>query len=84
VRILDGAGHAASTYSGSNGNFYIRAGTDSVAFPAVVGARNATTSRPMITMLSTAGMGSCNQTTCHVPGGGPQTNTGDYYPIHVP
>jgi hypothetical protein len=74
-----------STYSSSNGNFYIRSGGASgVTFPAIVGARNATTVRPMITTLSTASMGSCGQTKCHVPGGGPQTNTGNYYPIHIP
>lgn len=85
VRIVDSAGHAVSTYSSSNGNFYIRStSANEVTFPAIVGARNATTMRPMITTLSTAGMGSCGQTKCHVPGGGPQTSTGDYYPIHVP
>ena len=85
VRIVDSAGHAVSTYSSSNGNFYIRSGSaNGVTFPAIVGARNATTVRPMITTLSTASMGSCGQTKCHVPGGGPQTNTGNYYPIHVP
>lgn len=85
VRIVDSAGHAASTYSSSNGNFYIRSSNaGGVGFPAVIGARNATTTRPMITLLSGPGMGSCGQTKCHVPGGGPQSGTGDYYPIHVP
>lgn len=85
VRIVDSAGHAASAYSGSNGNFYIRSGSaNGVTFPAVIGARNATTTRPMITVLSSSSMGSCGQTKCHVPGGGPQSGTGDYYPIHVP
>ena len=84
VRIVDSAGHAASAYSGSNGNFYIRSGSaNGVTFPAIVGARDATTTRPMITTL-TASMDSCGQTKCHVPGGGPKTNTGNYYPIHVP
>jgi hypothetical protein len=85
VRILDSAGHAASTYSGQNGNFFIPSGSaNGVTFPAIVGARNASTLRPMITKLSTASMGSCGQAKCHVPGGGPQGNTGNYYPIHVP
>jgi hypothetical protein len=86
VRIVDSAGHAASTYSASDGNFYIRAAsnTTGVTFPAIIGARNASASRPMITKLSTASMGSCGQAKCHVPGGGPQTNSGNYYPIHVP
>jgi hypothetical protein len=85
VRIVDSAGHAVSTYSSPNGNFYVGSGSaNGVTFPAIVGARNATTTRPMITTLSTASMGSCGQTKCHVPGGGPQSGTGNYYPIHVP
>lgn len=85
IRIVDSAGHSASTYSGSNGNFYVRSGSaNGVTFPAVIGARNATTTRPMITVLSSASMGSCGQTTCHVPGGGLPSGTGNYYPIHVP
>lgn len=85
VRIVDSAGHAVSTYSSSNGNFYIRSGSaNGVTFPAVVGARDSTSERPMITLLTTASMGSCGQTKCHVPGGGPQSGTGNYYPIHVP
>jgi hypothetical protein len=85
IRIVDSAGHAASTYSESNGNFYIRSGSATgVGFPAIIGARNATATRPMITVLSSSGMGSCGQTTCHVPGGGPPSGTGNYYPIHVP
>jgi hypothetical protein len=84
VRIVDSAGHSASAYSGSEGNFYFTSATaKGVTFPAVVGARDTQGSRPMITML-TASMGSCGQTLCHVPGGGPITNTGNYYPIHVP
>jgi hypothetical protein len=54
-----------------------------VTFPAVVGARRGTASRPMITTLASS-MGSCGQTHCHVPGGGPLSGTGNYYPIHVP
>jgi hypothetical protein len=85
VRIVDSAGHAASTYSGPEGNFFIHSGgANGVTFPAVVGARDATTTRPMITTLSSAAMGSCGQTKCHAPGGGPQSGTGNYYPIHVP
>jgi hypothetical protein len=83
IRIVDSAGHAASTYSGSNGNFYIGGNANGVTFPAIVGARDGSTSRPMITPLN-AMMGSCGQQSCHVPGGGPTTNTHDYYPIHVP
>jgi hypothetical protein len=84
VRIVDSAGHAASAYTGASGNFYIGSGSaNGVTFPAVVGARDGTTTRPMITTL-TSSMGSCGQGGCHVPGGGPLSNTGNYYPIHIP
>jgi hypothetical protein len=84
VRIVDSAGRVASTYSGPEGNFYITsANASGVTFPAVIGARDATTTRPMITTL-TASMGSCGQATCHVPGGGPMSNTGSNYPVHLP
>jgi hypothetical protein len=83
VRIVDSAGHAASAYSGPNGNFHIPSGTNGVTFPAAVGARSGSISRPMITTL-TSSMGSCGQTHCHLPGGGPPSGTGNYYPIHVP
>jgi hypothetical protein len=84
VRIVDAAGHAASTYTGPNGNFHISSGSaNGVTFPAVVGVRSGTTTRPMITKLASS-MGSCGQTHCHVPGGGPLGGTGNYYPIHVP
>jgi hypothetical protein len=84
VRIVDAAGHSASTYSGPEGNFYVlSANASGVTFPAIVGARDGKTTRPMITTLA-ASMASCGQATCHVPGGGPMSNTGNYYPIHVP
>jgi hypothetical protein len=80
VRVLDSKGNAVSVYSGTNGNFYVNAGS-AVAFPAMVGARDATTTRPMVTAL-TGTMGSCASTGCHVVGGTPAS--GAYYPIHVP
>ena len=84
IRVLDSAGHAASTVSERNGNFYIRSSSSNgVTFPAVVGARNATIARPMITPLGNASMGSCAQSPCHVAGGSP-SKTQTYYPIHVP
>jgi hypothetical protein len=83
VRVVDSAGNAASAYSGPEGNFYISAGKSNLTFPLIVGARDGTTTRPMVTTLTT-GMASCGQQGCHVPGGGPTTNTGNYYPIHVP
>jgi hypothetical protein len=84
VRVVDSAGRSTSTHSGPEGNFYIMsANANGVTFPAVVGARDAMTTRPMITAI-TASMGSCGQPTCHVPGGGSMSNTGNYYPIHLP
>jgi hypothetical protein len=84
VRIVDSQGHAASVYSGPEGNFYLGAPSSSgVAFPAVIGARNATATRPMITTLASS-FGACGQASCHVPGGGPPSGAGNYYPIHVP
>ena len=84
VRIVDAAGHATSSYPGPEGNFYIMAANaNGVAFPAAIGARDATAARPMVTTL-TASLGSCGQTQCHIRGGGPTTGTGNYYPIHVP
>jgi hypothetical protein len=81
VRIVDSAGNAASAYSDRGGSFYIRSSGTNVTFPAVVGARNGTITRPMITTL-TSTMGSCAQSPCHVAGGSPPMGT--YYPIHVP
>ena len=75
IRVVDTNNNAASTYSDSVGNFYIRSGSSSVALPAYVGARDGNISRPMVTQL-TGGMGSCNQATCHATGG--------YGPIHIP
>lgn len=75
IRVVDTNGHAASTYSNSDGNFFIKSGGSTVALPAVVGARDGTTARPMITQL-TGAMGSCGQASCHSNGG--------YGPLHLP
>ena len=84
VRLVDPAGNTVSAYSGPEGNFYIDpSNANGVTLPATVGARDGTTTRPMITTL-TGSMGSCGQSPCHVPGGGPMSGTGNYYPIHVP
>jgi hypothetical protein len=84
VRIVDAAGRATSTYTGVKGNFYIMtANAKGVTLPAIIGARDANSARPMITALS-AGLGSCAQTQCHVSGVGPINDSGNYYPIHVP
>ena len=75
IRIVDTNGHAASTYSNSDGNFFIKSSGSTVALPAVVGARDGTLARPMITQL-TGGMGSCGQAGCHDKSG--------YGPLHLP
>jgi hypothetical protein len=82
--VLDSTGKSVSVYSGANGNFHIGMGSG-VTFPAIVGARDATIVRPMVTTLTAMGsmtMGSCASAGCHVVGGSPAT--GAYYPIHVP
>lgn len=79
IRVLDEQGNAISTYSYSNGTFYIEASkAGAVTIPAWVGARDGTTARPMITEL-TGNMGNCSQTGCHVG-----TENGGYYRVHVP
>lgn len=80
IRVRDMAGNAVSVYSGQNGNFYIGNG-GGVTFPAIVGARDGMTTRPMVTVL-TGTMRSCASAGCHIVGGSPMT--GAYYPIHVP
>jgi hypothetical protein len=85
IRVKDMAGNTVSVYSGTNGNFYINSSGSGITLPAIVGARDGTTSRPMITNLTSAAMGSCASAGCHILGGtdgGPVS--GAYYPIHVP
>jgi hypothetical protein len=82
VRIKDFAGHAVSVYTDATGNFFLRTSdANGLTLPAVVGARDTTSTRPMVTPL-TSGMGSCGQSLCHVKGSSPAD--GSYYPIHVP
>jgi hypothetical protein len=69
-----------TTYSRDNGNFFF--GGAALALPAIVAARDATTTRSMVTQLTTASMGSCASAGCHIVGGSP--SSGAYYPIHVP
>ena len=75
IRIVDTNGHAASTYSNSDGNFFIKSAGSTVALPAWVGARDGTTKRPMITQLTPTD-GSCGQAFCHDNGGNG--------PVHLP
>ena len=75
IRVVDANGKATSTYSATGGNFYISGKSGSIAFPAVVGARNSSSTRPMITTLSSAAMGGCASGGCHGNG---------IDPIHVP
>ena len=79
VRVMDEHGNSISTYSYSNGVFYISASNaGAVALPAYVGARDSSSTRPMITEL-TGNMGNCCQSGCHVG-----TENGGYYRVHVP
>jgi len=78
IRVLDMQGHAASCYVGPNGNFRILADAG-VTLPAIVGIRDGTTTRPMVTVL---GNGMCATSSCHSVGGSPAT--GAVYPVHVP
>jgi hypothetical protein len=78
IRVVDMQGHAASCYSGPNGNFRLPIDAG-VTLPAIVGARDATTTRPMVTTLA---IGMCGTGGCHNPGGSPASGT--YYPVHVP
>lgn len=74
VRFLDADGTAVSAYTDVNGNFFLRAAAAAnLAFPLRVGARDATTTRPM---AATIGNGACNSAACH---GGAATGV-----IHVP
>ncbi len=83
IRVVDSSGHSASTYSGLQGAFILTTSQAAgLAFPVLVGARTATSSRPMIRTV-TSSMASCDQSACHVPGGNPTTGS-SYYPIHVP
>jgi hypothetical protein len=80
VVVQDATGRIRTTYSHTNGNFYMGGGA--LALPATVAARDSTTTRPMVTQLTTAGMASCASAGCHIIGGSP--STGAYYPIHIP
>jgi len=84
VRIRDFAGHAISVYTDATGNFFVRqADANGLGFPAVVGVRDATSTRDMITTLSSPSMGSCSEAPCHVKGEKPSPGV-SYYPLHIP
>jgi hypothetical protein len=59
VRAIDDEGKIASVYTDADGNFFFPGALD-LAFPALVGARNATTT---LLMKAPAPNGNCNQ--CH-------------------
>lgn len=64
VRVVGADGVARTTYSNADGNFFFRAATGAVMFPAVVGARDANTTK---LMTIDAANGNCNS--CHRAGG---------------
>jgi hypothetical protein len=72
VRVVDSTGKGVSTYSCSNGNFYVKGG--SLATPGHTGARNAANSASMVSSLTNGG---CNS--CHCSGSGCTTTA-----IHLP
>ena len=72
IRVVDATGQATSTYSCSNGNFYIQNGNFTA--PGHTAARNATTTTTMVSAMSNGG---CNS--CHCSGGGCVTTA-----IHLP
>ncbi len=64
VRAFGADGKAYSAYTDADGNFFIRANTQ-LTLPALVGVRNATSTR---VMGSAAAKGNCNE--CHSTAGG--------------
>jgi len=64
VRAYGADGKAYSAYTDADGNFFIRA-TTQLTLPALVGVRNAASTR---VMGSAAAKGNCNE--CHSPAGG--------------
>lgn len=60
VRVVGSDGVARTTYSNADGNFFFRAATGAVAFPAKVGARDGNTTK---VMTIDAANGNCNS--CH-------------------
>lgn len=60
VRVVGADGVARTTYSNDDGNFFFRAATGAVMFPAKVGARDADTTK---VMTIDAANGNCNS--CH-------------------
>jgi hypothetical protein len=74
VRIRDANGNALSTYTDSDGNFWLRKPAGSAFnYPALVGARDATKTSAM---TATIANGNCSAAGCHLAGA-----TG---PIHIP
>lgn len=65
VRVRSANGNAVRAYTDAVGNFFITktaATTAGVTLPALVGARNATVTKPMASMISS---GACNTSGCH-------------------
>ena len=60
VRVVGSDGVARTTYSNADGNFFFRAATGAVMFPAMVGARDGNTTK---VMTIDAANGNCNS--CH-------------------
>lgn len=65
VRVVGADGIARSAYTDADGNFFFRAATQDLDFPALAGARNATATK---LMTGHATKGNCNE--CHSIAGG--------------
>jgi hypothetical protein len=84
LRLVDTMGHAQSSYTDPNGNFFLRTkDAAGLTFPLAVGIRNSSNARPMVVAL-TSSQGSCAQTNCHAIGGNPEKPGTGYFPIHLP
>lgn len=65
VRVVGDDGKTYSAFTDADGNFFFRAATQFIEFPAMTGARNASGARLMAGLPTS---GNCNQ--CHSAGGG--------------
>lgn len=64
IRLVDADGIARSVYSNDDGNFFFPAATGAIKLPALVGARDANTTKLMV---NSGANGNCNS--CHRAGG---------------
>jgi hypothetical protein len=75
VRLVDASGKARSTYSSTNGTFFMQG--SGFAGPAHVGVRDGANQQDMFTALQSPGGGACSS--CHCTGGSCAVP-----PVHLP